>query len=44
MPDAAESADYPAPVADDAGAIDDVVTTSYPTPDESDDAVSDRTP
>jgi segregation and condensation protein B len=33
-----------APVADDAGAIDDVVTTSDPTPDESDDAASDRTP
>ena len=33
-----------APVADDAGADDDVVTTSDPTPDESDDAVSNRTP
>ena len=40
----AAAADESAPVADDAGADDDVVTTSDPTPDESDDAVSDRTP
>ena len=43
-PDAAEDSTDSAPVVDDAGADTDVVTTSDPTPDESDDAASDRTP